>query len=353
MPTIEINFSQKAATAISRSAKGIVALVVKDDTSGKVGVIEYTRTADIEASVFTDENKKFIEQCFLGRPAKVIVIKVATSATFADMAVLLDTVKFNWGCVCSATEQQDFATYVKERNSSIKGKKVKAVVYKATIADDIHVVNLTNANVKFKNEEEVTGDKFLPRLTGVLAGLPFTESATYYIFEDLERVVEPADLDSAIDNGEFVLFNDEGDVRVARAVNSLKTVGANFTEDMKKITIVEAMDTIEEDIYSEFKNNYIRKYKNKYDNQCLFLSAVNSYFRALTKEDILDNSYDNRAEVDIESQREAWLSIGKTEAEAWDEITIKKNTFRSNIYLGGYVKILDAIEDLLFNISMM
>ena len=121
---------------------------------------------------------------------------------------------------------------------------------------------------------------------------------------------------------------------------------------MKKIIIVEAMNLILEDIYTTFKDYYIGKYKNSYDNQCLFISAVNTYFRALAREEILDPEYDNHSYVDVEAQREAWLAIGKTAAADWTEAQVKKMTFKSYIYLAGQVKILDAIEDLHFVITM-
>ena len=81
-----------------------------------------------------------------------------------------------------------------------------------------------------------------------------------------------------IDEGWLCLFNDDGDIRIARGVNSLVTITSTETEDMQKIIIVESMNMIREDIYGEYKNNYVGKYKNHYDNQCLFISAVNGYF---------------------------------------------------------------------------
>ena len=84
----------------------------------------------------------------------------------------------------------------------------------------------------------------------------------------------------------------------------------------------------------------------------MFISAVNSYFRQLAREEILDPSFDNRSFVDVEYQREKWLSIGKTEAADWTEAQVKEMTFKSWIYLAGNIKILDAIEDLKFRITM-
>lgn len=355
MPSIEIIFKQKAVTAIARSAKGIVALIIRDDTEGSSNVLKYDRWLDVDKTLFTEANAKFIEQCFLGSPNKVYIIKMATDADVSAMAKILDAIKFNWICFCSGDkgDQEAVVSYVKSKNMVSKGKKIKGLVFDVTVTDDIHIVNLTTKKARWSDTtEDIDGWQLLPRLTGVLAGLPFTMSATYYQFDDLEWVQEPEEMDAAVDDGQFFMFNDEDGVRVARAVNSLTTINATYTEDMKSICIVESMDIILEDIYAAFKA-YIGKYKNKYDYQALFISAVNSYFRSLTKEDILDNRFDNHADVDIEAQREAWRSVGKEEAADWDDITVKNNAFKRKVFLAGKIKILDAMEDMTFNIEMM
>lgn len=354
LPEIYINFHQKAVSAINRSEKGIACIIVKDDTKTDFTFKEYLYSTDVKKEDYTETNFTTIKRTFLAAPTKVIIVRIGTEETFAEAVIILEKIKYNWMCFVDNTqgEQQEVATYIKTKNNKSKNVKYKAITYNAATTDDMHIVNFTNTNVKMKELGEIEGLLYLPRLVGILSALPFTRSATYYTLDDLESVTEPENVNTAIDNGEFVLFNDDGIVRIARAVNSLKTIDATHTEDMQKITIVEAMDAILEDISTEFKNNYVGKYKNNYDNQVLFISAINSYFRGLTKEDILDINFNNEAFVDIEAQREAWLSTGKIEAETWDEIKVKNMTYKSNVFLGGSIKILDAIEDLTFNITM-
>ena len=210
-----------------------------------------------------------------------------------------------------------------------------------------------NTKVKRKTDSaEIAGNFYVGRLAGLLAALPFTRSSTYYVMDDLEHVTEPEDVDAAIDDGKFVIINDFGEPKIGRGVNSLTTVGDGKTDDWKSIVIIEAIDLILEDIYTTFKSEYVGKYKNKYDNQCIFLSAVNRYFEALEKEDVLDNEYDNHAEIDVEAQRTAWLNVGKEEAASWDDLTVKKNSFKKQMFLAGNIKILDAMEDMTFNIDI-
>lgn len=354
MPSIEILFQQLAATAVNRSGRGVLALVIRDETAETKTVMEYATSLDIKEGTYTEDNTKMIKQAFTGEPAKVFVVKIGTEGTGEELKTVLDGLSFNWAAFLSAAEedQSNLAEYVKARNKAKKGKKVKAIVYGVETADDIHIVRLSTVSAVVKGTV-VSGWKLLARIAGVLAGLPMTRSATYYELPDIDSVTEPEDMDKAVDDGNLFLFNDEGTVRIARAVNSLKTTTAQYTEDMKSIAIVEAMDLIEEDIFNTFKNDYLGKYKNSYDNQCLFIAAVNGYFKELAREEILDANYSNLASVDVEAQRSAWLASGKAEAANWDELTVKKNAFKRQVFLSGNVKILDAMEDLKFPITMM
>lgn len=106
-----------------------------------------------------------------------------------------------------------------------------------------------------------------------------------------------------------------------------------------------------DDIYSTFKG-WIGKYKNKYDNQVLFFSAINAYFKELAREDILDKEYNNYSEVDVETQRLAWLAVGKTEVEDMEDEEIKKLTFKKKVFMMAQIKILNAVEDFIFTIDM-
>ncbi|KOR88777.1 phage tail sheath C-terminal domain-containing protein [Paenibacillus solani] len=353
LPSIDIVFKKLAATLVQRSARGIVTLIVKDDTDTTYAVKEYKSQLQIEATKFTATSVLYIKDVFQGGAAKVIVVPVATSsvAVVGDAIERIGSRKYNWiGLADGANDEQlDLTAYVKEQEGA--GKSIKAIVFNVTDPDCQHVVNFVNPSVT-TTSGKVTGEKFVSRLLGLLAGLPLTRSSTYYSFADVISVEEPADVEAAVNAGKFVLFNDEEIVRVARGVNSLTTLSATVSEDFKKILIVETMDLIREDISGTFKTDYLGKFKNKYDYQVLLITAINSYFSALAGEDILDNTFENKAFVDVEAQRAAWVAIGKTEAEDWDEQTVKNNTFRSNVYLSGNIKITDAMEDFKFNVEL-
>ncbi|MCA4756327.1 phage tail sheath C-terminal domain-containing protein [Mycolicibacterium fortuitum] len=353
LPSIDITFKKLAATLIQRSARGIVSLILKDDTDTTYAIKEYKSQLQIDSTKFTAASVQYIKDVLRMGASKVIVAPVATSsvAVVGDALQRIGSRKYNWIGLAEGTadEQTDLVAYVKEQEKL--GKSIKAVVFNAIDPDCQHIVNFVNPTIT-TTDGTITGDKFIPRLLGLLAGLPLTRSSTFYSFADVISVEEPADVEAAVETGKFVLFNDEEIVRVARGVNSLTTLSATVSEDFKKILIVESMDLIREDIKNTFKNEYMGKFKNKYDYQVLLITSINSYFAALAGEDVLDNTFDNKAFVDIEAQRAAWVAIGKTEAEDWDEQKVLNNTFRSNVYLGGNIKITDAMEDFTFNVEL-
>ena len=383
LPKVDVIFKGLANTAVVRSGRGIACLILKDNTgmdtlelkAKKESLVneenlrvksvitedkilkQYKGFTEVESTDYTEENYKIIEDVFLTEINKLYVIKIPNDKTFDDIKPFIKK-DINWIAYIGETreEQKKLADFVKLENKS-RSKRLKAICYnlQEAEADDMHIVNFVNASVIKADGKSLVGYKYLGRLLGVLTGCRMDMSVTYNILSDLNSVEQIGDTDAineAIGKGKFVLINDDDGVRIARGINSLQKNDKEHTEDMKYITIVEAMDLIYEDIINTFKQVYLGRFKNSYDNQVLFISAINSYFRDLAREEILDPNYNNISFVDIEKQRETWIENGKLEATNWSDIQVKDNTFRTNVYLQANVKFLNAMEDLLFIVNM-
>ena len=345
-PTINILFKRLAETAYARSANGIVVLILKDDTDKTFNTVAYSKAEDIESSKFTAENKGYIEDVFKGNVQKVIVSRVDIAAATPIVTAVnnIGNVHYNWIGISSGStsDQTKLVELVKNM------PKVSAVVFNNE-ADHERIVNFSNSSVKPKDSDEITGEKYVSRILGLIGGCPLTESTTLKILDDLESVVEPIDVDVAVDAGEFVLYNDEGVVRVARGVNSLQTLGTTKKADMKKITIMDTLTLIRRDVVTMFKDHYVGQFKNSYDNQIIFFVAVQDYLNQLSAEEILDNDSENVVIVNIAKQRAELIKINPAASE-WDDKDIKKNTVGSNVYPTTNIKVNDAMEDLDFDI---
>ena len=358
LPNIDIIFTQKAVTAVQRSERGVLCVILKD-TKQETGIKKfvYRRLADIDEKDYDTVNLTVLKRAFDVAVNKVYVLRCNAETVLADIVKELDKIKFNYVCTNVKALQQELANQVVQYNKDNQGHKCVAVVSEATQADSKYVINLKGTGGTLKDGTTVKAEDYLVRIASTLCNLPMNRSLTYYVFEDLASW-DDSYLDTEhpigdwISKGWLTLINDDDEVKCGRAINSLTTFTSTDTEDMSYIIIVEAMNLIIEDIYTTFKDYYVGKYKNTLSNQRLFITSVNAYFRQLMREEVLDDSYNNRAYVDIESQRLAWLGIGKTEAEDWDENKVQQMTFRTNVFLGGEAKISNAMEDLRFTIAL-
>ncbi|MBZ9635499.1 phage tail sheath C-terminal domain-containing protein [Clostridium sp. FP1] len=355
-PSISVIFTQKAKTANMRGSRGRVGLIINDDTNKTFTNKTYKLISEVEADIalYTAENLQFIKDCFLGVPATVSVVRIDIGGVIADALTIIRGLKIDWMGTASSsvTDQTAVATFIKEQESLFKF--YKGVVFNNS-ADVKHVVNFVNSKVTFTDSlrGEKTGNELIPTLLGVFAGLPLSRSATYLKVTNLKSVVEEVNIDTSIGLGKLCLFNDDIDVvKISTAVNSLTTIDKVNTEIMSKIEAVETMDLITNDISSSYKNDYVGTFKNKTDYQFLFIGAVNTYFKGLAKEDILDNLYDNKSLINIEAQRDAYVASGKTEAETWDDGQVIVKAFRNKLFLMADVKFLEAMEALQFGITI-
>lgn len=348
LPQIDITFSTLAVSAIQRSQRGIVALILRDDTAA-TEVHEYKSIADVEATDWEASNLKYIQHAFMGIPSKVIVVRGGTTdLDYNAQLSLLASRKFNWLAIpgIAALDTTDISTWIKTMRGN--NNMVKAVL-PSTEADSEAIVNFTTGGIVV-GTDTFTASDYTARIAGILAGLSLQRSATYFVLNEVENITESADPDAAIDGGELILIKQDGKIKIARAVNSLTSTTVEKSAIFKKIKIVEGMDLVKTDIQTTFNDEYVGKVNNSYDNQVLFITAVNSYLRGL-EGDVLDPAYDNRVGVNVEQQRLAWEGIG-TDTADWDEQEVKEASFQSNVYLDGNLKFLDAMEDLRMDILL-
>ena len=358
LPDISVIFTQKAVTAVQRSERGVLCVIMKDkqQTTG-IKKYVYKRLADVTNTDFETSNFTALKRAFDVAVNKVYVLRCSAASTLGDIVKELDKIKFNYVCTNVKELQQDLANQVVQYNRDNQGHKCVAVVANPTQADSKYVIKLKGTGGKLKDGSDVKAEDYLIRIASTLCNLPMNRSLTYYVFEDLASwddtyLTTEAPIGKWITDGWLTLINDDDEVKCGRAINSLTTFTSTDTEDMSYIIIVEAMNLIIEDIYTTFKDYYVGKYKNTLSNQRLFITSVNAYFRQLMREEVLDDMYDNHAYVDIESQRLAWLGVGKTEAGDWDDNKVQQMTFRTHVFLAGDAKISNAMEDLKFVIAL-
>lgn len=350
LPSIIITFKTKAAAAIQRSEKGIVALLLQEPGEH----FAVTAVTDIPEEL-SEGNKAYLKRALIGyqNPPKKVICACydGEERTMEEALLYLETQRFDY--LAGAPEltegqAQDIASWVKSRR--LANHMVKAVLPNCP-ADHEGIVNFTATGMKVGNEE-ITTAAYCSRIAGLIAGTPMTISCTYAPLPeltDLDRLSEE-ELGKRVDKGELVLMHDGEKVKIGRAVNSLVTTTQDKGEAFQKIKIVEAVDMIETDIRRTVADSYIGKYANSYDNKCLLIMAVKGYLEALEIDGILQND-SSTVEIDLELQ-ENYL---KSRGEKTEEMTarqIKEANTGSMVFLACLTKILDAIEDVKINFTI-
>ena len=494
LPKIEIDFKQLATTLIQRSERGTAILLLKDAKATKISTNVYKSVADIDDSLYSDENLKYIKSCMAYAPYETVVISSNDSSISGFVPEILKARSTGWIAAAIADDAEPvvkvydpgksknelgvkytgtgiwsnddgvsikhndvtytqalkiqnngsisfetpkagkvtFIAYVESTSSvdttffTVDGKSVgftnstevkvtknsvlTTVGYSSIIDMELeageHTILRSNKNVYLfgmvfeYNESQIQADLaswvksmendgktykvvgtvkgndcmhyvyfdqncydndgnkmsacgYLASLLGIVASCNINRGCTNFLCTDLSRVDEVEDAESAVAAGQLVLQNDVGGVRIAAGINSLVTLNRDdATEDMQYIETVEAMDLIRDDIKTVFKTTYQGTYKNKYKNQLLFIGSVNQYYASLAAEDILDEEFDNVAEIDVEAQRSAWIGVGNTDAEDWDDDTVKKMSFKRSVFVANNIKILNCMEHLKFGVTL-
>ncbi|CAM3442048.1 phage tail sheath subtilisin-like domain-containing protein [Marinicrinis lubricantis] len=349
LPEINIHFSSLTVSAVQRSERGIVALILKDST-GTFDSKEYRDVTEIDALDWTDENRAYIEQAFYGAPVKVIVERLAAEAMdYNDALSRLSSKRWNYLAVpeIEAADTTIVSSWLVSQRDNLQ-KTFKAVLPHSE-SDHEGIINFTTEGIVV-GDKTYSASQYTARIAGILAGLPLTRSATYYELPEVDSITESADPDADIDAGQLILIHDGMKVKIGRGVNSLTTTTPSKGEDFKKIKIIEGHDLIQEDIIQTFNDHYVGKVNNSYDNQTLFITAVNAYLAGL-ESDVLDPSADNAVSVDVQAQRQAWQSQGTDVSELSDQ-EVKEKSFGSKVFISGSLKFLDAVEDLQFNMAV-
>lgn len=354
MPEISVFFRTQAASIIERSERGNVLIIIRDEGYATIGTRKYISLSQFltDASLYTTANATAIKDALHYNPFALYVIAIDDEdALSVGLALVEGVMKTGWITVAGITSDDSTALAAWILAKETAKKSYKGVVY-TKAADCKHVVNFVNTAVDFADGRTAAASTFTPSLAAILATCNIQRGATNFACTNLKSVTEPANVGTAVDAGGLVLINDEdGVVRIAAGVNSLTTLAAGETEDLKSIEVIEGMDMIYEDIVYAFRNDWQGSHKNSRGEQYAFISAVNSYFDSLVVEGLLNDAVENTCDIDVVAQRAAWQAAG-TDTSGWSDDDVKDHPFRKKMFLTGTISMLQSIESLIFGITL-
>lgn len=148
-----------------------------------------------------------------------------------------------------------------------------------TNPDSRFVVNVTSG-VTLGNSTVLTPQETTWWVGGALAGAAYNQSLTYATYPgsvSVSPMLTNSQYVDALSAGQFVLFAENGTVKVEQDINTLVT----YTEDIGKVyhknRVIRLCNTIANDVYAQFSANFIGVVNNNEQGRSRFKGAIVGY----------------------------------------------------------------------------
>lgn len=356
LPEIKISFTKKVKTFIARSGRGLLVMILKDNTNEQT-ITPYTEYGEVDPAAWSEKNLDYIRMAFQGEPSRVVCVRAVQeegTVKISETLQLFEALNTDYFVIpeYETVFGEVIKNWIKEQRD--KGKKVKSVL-PGFAADYEGIINYVtdNVSVLWPDETKIktyAAAEYCCRIAGILAGLPLTRSSTYYVLDEIVDIEQSADPDRDIDDGKLVLVFDGEKYKIGRGVTSLKTVSESAPEDFKKIKIIEGADLIRNDIYATFADHFVGRLNNSYDNKQNFVGACCEYLAGLY-DTVLDREEENYVEIDRAANEAYLVAQGRDTSEMSAQRIAEANT-GATLFLTGKIRFLDAMEDLQMKLSM-
>ena len=352
MPEIKIVFESQGLSAIQRSERGIVLLLLKGENEEEQGSYKLTTLFDLSEKIqFSEKNAKLIRLAFEANPRKLMVEIVGDNNPLDAVMQRYKLIKFNYYAAPNLDEADltKLMTWHKKEAVDPGDRTIKFVGYDLKEEGHESLINWATSSVTYDGEV-YTGQEFTALVASELAALPLNRSFTYYEWPKIsEASLDFADdPDEAVDEGKLFLTFDGEVYKVARAVNTYTGGNEKKGEDFSKIKIVDAMHLIKDDIRDTFDKYYVGKVSNTYANKQQFIAMINRVYFAELKGLVLQDTDKNRVDINIEENLRYAINRG-ADTESMTTQQIKEFNTGSKVFLDGYVSLIDAMEDLYIN----
>lgn len=203
---------------------------------------------------------------------------------------------------CTAKDQSTSNLYVQyvKRLRDEQGIKFQVVLYN-NAANYEGVVNVKNSTV----EDE---SALVYWVTGVIAGCEINKSNTNKTYDGeytINADYTQAQLETSIDNGEFVLHKVGDEIRVLVDINSLVDTTSEKGEVFKSNQTIRVLDQIASDVASVFNSKYLGKIANNEAGRTSLWSDIVTLFKDYQTLQAIENFEDEDISVEIGNDKKS------------------------------------------------
>lgn len=204
---------------------------------------------------------------------------VAASA-YSDYLEAIEPYKFDV-IIYDGTDStvQDAMVSFVNRLADENGQYTQLVAANLTAPDSRFVINVMSG-VTLADGTTLTPQQVTWWAGGATAGAQFNESLTYATYPTAVAVtplLTNNQIISALNAGQFILVADFDEVHVEQDIDSLTTYTTDIGVVYKKNRIIRLCNTIANDIYQQFSQNYIGVVNNNDAGRARFKAAIVGY----------------------------------------------------------------------------
>lgn len=237
----------------------------------------------------------------VGTPLTGGVDPVAAATNYTDFLTAIEPYKFDVLIYdgTDSTVKNAMTAFIK-RIAEENGVYAQLVASGLTNPDSRFVVNVASG-VTLSDGTALTPQQVTWWAGGALAGAQYNESLTYATYPnavDVSTKLTNSQLEQAITGGQFVLFADNNVVKVVQDINSLVTYTTDITEPYHKNRVMRLLNTIANDLQTQFSDNYIGVVNNNDDGRMMFKKAIVGYLLDLQQNSGIQN-FDSENDVEV------------------------------------------------------
>lgn len=180
-----------------------------------------------------------------------------------------------------STVQAAYVAFIKRMRDNL-GKKCQAVMAGAESNTDA-VISVKNG-VILSDGTILSPQQVTWWVGGSQAGANYSESLVYAQYPDAVNVsprLSTQEIDEALNKGQIVFFEEFGSVKVMSDINTLTTFTSDKGEAFCLNQVIRTLDTVSNDIYKNFSQNYIGKIQNNASGRDLLKAWIVGYLNEI------------------------------------------------------------------------
>ncbi len=216
------------------------------------------------------------------------------------------------------TTKKLFANFTKRMREE-EGVKFVTVLHDFAAADHEGVISVGAAK------------ELVYWVAGATAGAEVNESLTNTVYDgeyEVDAKLKKSEYIKGIQAGQFLFYEEDGELRVLRDINSFTSFEAAKNSDFSSNRVVRVLDSIANDVANIFSKYYLGKQSNNANGRNLLKAEILAYHEELMKIEAIENF-------------------------TADDITVEKGMEKQDVVIYENVQPVDAMEKLYMKVEVV